>query len=536
MTVRVALLYIVLFSALGIGFSAPAQASDDQHCKAEEAQNNTRYPFAIDRIAWALKRKRFYKEVEVLVIDNGFAGYSKSGAAMLPTDVFPDIFFPRDDTIGRSNPSDGLIGAEAQADRKDWGHGTHVTGIILGGSYGTGKPSQGNRAQPGVRRLLFKEIVEPGQPFDQHLQPIIRVYVAALRKGGVEWDKSRLESFGTDPPKIVLPADFKPQIVNISVKKNFVFGDHQAALIAIPLRFADALVIVSAGNDGRELGEGGHEYPPMSDSSLGNLMVIASHDPSGERSFFSNYHGELVTLAAPGCGINSWFTGEDAIATAASGTTQAAAMVSFAAALLKSRWAGTPPSGLRERLIASSKLDERLEKCLDKSGLRGECVKWGSVLDIEAALYYDTDMIEYCEEDGPGDLPETWPAARGCKTRLALGSLKKVPPQVTICERAGSLPVARNLTLTRPSGIRMRAELGNAGKYQVIYRGLTARQQPELAVCDNKVVATGSFEFDPLPANMQPDELPQEALDLEGKLWHIPPRRVVRLVLGSNKE
>lgn len=83
--------------------------------------------------------------------------------------------------------------------------------------------------------------------------------------------------------------------------------------------------VAAAGNSGQDV----LVYP----AALGNIIGVASTDDSDQRSAFSNFGDDLVTVAAPGEGIVTAFPGGGAYA-AGWGTSYSAALVSGAAALL----------------------------------------------------------------------------------------------------------------------------------------------------------------------------------------------------------
>jgi hypothetical protein len=195
---------------------------------------------------------------------------------------------------------------------------------------------------------------------------------------------------------------------------------------------APVLVVASAGNSRSELGPGALEaVPATTPDSRDRILVVASHDADGRLSDFSNY-GEPVSIAAPGCQIKSWTDG-DGDAVAWSGTSMAAANVTFAAALLRSRW--DPVRGgpaLKNRLLSSARLDPKLLWCSklsprDETKVDRYCVKNGGMLDIEAALLTTRDLIEYVDPDCSLD------AGPACPVKRAIGKITKIPASISEC-------------------------------------------------------------------------------------------------------
>jgi len=346
----------------------------------------------------------------------------------------------------------------------------------------------------------------------------IKIYVLGMSDNGRDLNNSYLEGIQGRFEKMP-QAMRKPHIINMSLVYTPT-NSGTVPLENLPEWFKASLVVVSAGNGrpGAELQAGTNgQYPAMANPNLGNLIVVGSHDADGKKSYFSYYHSERVTLAAPGCAIMSWFEGQG-MATPANGTSQAAALVSFAAALLKSHWPDAiNPRALRERLIVSSRFSKDLnEGCPTVGEKTGACVRFGSMLDIEMALYYDTDAIEYCIDEGG--------KAGSCNTRVALGTLTGVPAKLARC--AGNYLVRADndepTGLSRPAAMRLVED----GQFQVIYR--TSRLGAErLDTMHCERIDVSGDEFALRPDADQPDgPLGSETLTL-------PVSRVVRVVTRS---
>lgn len=479
------------------------------------------YPFDVARIREALKRRDLQTSVNVLVVDNGFAGFDNQAGPWRATANFPEVFFFRDPATGRSQPTYNYVSPGTRDIAGTWGHGTHITGIVLGGMYGLGVPTENDPGNPGVRQLFFENFdskPQPGRPTNEWL----KLFVASLRKDKIEWDVDLLLGL---PRSTSVPSSLrkKADIVNMSLLSPPNYGGREDALRGLPGEFPLSLVVVSAGNDGAALREGRDaSYPAMSDGKDGNLIVVAAHNSNGDLFELSNRHPTRVTIAAPGCAIKSWFSGAGA-PEAANGTSQAAAIVTFDAALLKSRWGQVDPNDLRERLITSSRYSRLLSNgCRNE---KPECVRWGSMLDIEMSLYIDTDVVEYCVDGKTG--------AEDCATKLALGTLQGAPPALTTCVEAKGFsvqaPLVQGMNFSRSGAIR--ATWG--GRFQVIFRARPPGNQDSLEMCETDGLPPGNLDF-VLDAK-QPDGLP----DLEGRparsgeIWHLPLDRVVRVVTRS---
>lgn len=491
------------------------------------------YPYDVARITRAYRRLEnedpTASNVAVVVVDNGFVGYGWDGSRRRATPNFPQPFF-----YGGGNefhpfniplplPTPG-------ADEVRWGHGTHVTGLVLGGMYGDGAPSNDglDLGSPGVRRLFFSDGEgRKASAVDRDPEDWLTLYVVTLATtpGSLEYQTAQLEKLPTTI-KVDLPKRLRhPQIINLSVQNKYIAGGGSAALHAIPKDLQDSLLVVSSGNDGEPLESGSDaRFPAGSTAMYGNLVVVGSHDIDFSPSKFSNFDAEVVTLAAPGCALKSWVSGAGE-AKALNGTSQAAAVVSFAAALIRSRWLDAGPSELRERLMVASRYSRDLyDGCKsDENGVpkRVGCVRNGSALDIEMALYLDTDALEYCVD-------EAGRAADNCATRIVVGTLERAPTTLRDCQyRPHAKSIDPSHELTRPAAVRLMPEPGADAKpkHQLLYRVAAPGQAAEtlgVRICEG---VEGEVRF--LPEVDQPDGAAAPTV------LTLPMGRVTRLITRS---
>jgi subtilisin family serine protease len=143
-----------------------------------------------------------------------------------------------------------------------------------------------------------------------------------------------------------------------------------------------ALVVIAAGNFGSD---NDHVFraPPKYVLDLPGAITVMATDADDEKAWFSNYGRKSVDLAAPGVGIVSTrrFLSRTAAAGSRefrtySGTSAAAAFVSGAAALLKSR----------NSALTAKELKTRLMDAVDEvPSLKRRCVRGGR-LNIGKAL------------------------------------------------------------------------------------------------------------------------------------------------------
>lgn len=121
-----------------------------------------------------------------------------------------------------------------------------------------------------------------------------------------------------------------------------------SAELSRAIQFAAArriVLVASAGNDGNEI----LVYPAAFDRTMG----IASTDGYDQRSGFSNYGAELVTLAAPGEGVIVAYPGNNYAS--AWGTSFSTPLVSGAAALILQRNPTWSPAQVEQELKRRAK-------------------------------------------------------------------------------------------------------------------------------------------------------------------------------------
>lgn len=410
------------------------------------------YPFSVERLRRVLQiNKRGRAEnVRVLVIDNGFLGNrvapnESDGPSYFETANFPQEFFGVVENRGFLPflyENDANLRPLDTGDAMN-GHGTHVSGIILGGDYQMGEPKPGdNLKEPDVRRLLLEnpDADQPKSWLKLRVVPIGWGPQAETRNPIERLEKSLKDSVAT-------------KIVNISLARVLTSSEYQE----LPSGYT-ALVVLAAGNATMHLRPGVMALPAQIEPD-DRLLVVGSHDADGKLSHFSNY-GDRVAIAAPGCQIQSWTDGASK-PQALSGTSMSTAVVSFAAALVGSQWDTFLGAALRHRLIVSARFEEKLSRCQrardvakDPTGPQ-ECIDHGAKLDIEAAALVSQDMIEYriCDSEG----------SKACPTKVEVGTLSSVPAAFLDCleVRGGSLEYR---SLTRNAAIK---RVDN-GKFEIV--------------------------------------------------------------------
>ena len=155
--------------------------------------------------------------------------------------------------------------------------------------------------------------------------------------------------FGYDG--VIYAALHGADVINISWGGPDSYLGREAVRIAAEMR---SLLVVSAGNNGEGLGEGGNidttpAYPALYD---GVLVVGATGKNNDTKADFSNY-GLSVDVFAPGVSINS-IAPNAGYTTDASGTSYATPLVAGLAAILKAQHPGWSVDEIREQIRATS--------------------------------------------------------------------------------------------------------------------------------------------------------------------------------------
>jgi subtilisin family serine protease len=272
------------------------------------------------------------------------------------------------DDIQGANMDRGVPGFPAlDDDYHDREHGTHVSGLVLG----------------GLKDDALTDLVKE------------RIKVQELKIA-----RQETVQIGTSPPVTTfsIPNDYlldafryaaqdpPAHIINLSVESIENSGLEEA------LAGTTALVIAAAGNDGGLNIDQDERYPAAA-KHRANLLTVAAYDGSGGLARFSNWGKSNVDLAAPGCQIDSILPGGRR--GRLSGTSQAAPLVAFTAALLYSEGLTIPQ--IRNRILLTTEIDHaKLGTCF---GGR-HCVASEGRLDIVKALDVYEDVLVVRNPDG----------------------------------------------------------------------------------------------------------------------------------------
>jgi hypothetical protein len=301
--------------------------------------------------------------VSILIADSGLFGAGRG--------MFPEIVLQKNgdfDSFAQSiDPTALLEGGDAS-------HGTEVASVALGG--------------PVLGRM---NAISPSPRIQLVVKPIYRKFA----QGGATWIGTE-ENLFDELYKTAMK--YGSYIVNLSIKT-------QGEIPSLATQLSDRspyMFIVAAGNaEGGatpHLGQDGTNpiFPAMYGGEgigLYNLVTVAAlHWDSQKKTLglapFTHSASNWIELAAPGCKIPvvSYDNSNRAwLSERRSGTSFAAPLVTFTAALIKSeRGGGGSPVDLKRRLLISADLDPSL-----KSEIQD-----GRMLNIAKAVAVENDVLE----------------------------------------------------------------------------------------------------------------------------------------------
>jgi len=256
------------------------------------------------------------------IIDKGSNGLDDDG------DGYIDDVHGINAILGTGDPSD------------DYGHGTHVSGIIGG---------VGNNTV-GITGVAWQLPIMACKFIDAQGQGSISDAITCIsyaRKKGAK-------------------------IINASWGGyNFTSTALYDAIDSV--RKAGIIFVAAAGNDNNN-NDANPLYPAC--YSLDNIIAVAATDRTDHRAFFSNYGAKTVALGAPGASVFSCWNGSDSDYRYDDGTSMAAPHVVGACALV---WARSPSLSYRQVIT-------RVLSSVDPlPDLAGRCVSGGR-LNLQNAL------------------------------------------------------------------------------------------------------------------------------------------------------
>ncbi|GGO25857.1 type VII secretion-associated serine protease [Microbispora rosea subsp. aerata] len=287
--------------ALNAGaFLAPAPAgADDVRLSQQEVLRT----LDVDD-AWRLTRGR---GVTVAVLDSGVDPNHR--------DLVGSVITGRDFTIG-ANPR-GVQPVRL--------HGTYMASLIAGHGHGPGGADGIIGVAPEAKVLSVRVILEDEEPGFRTFNSDER-YEGVVAKG------------------IRYAVDHGADVINLSLSKDMPTKEERAAI-----RYAiskGVVLVAAAGNDGAGKRTAPYSYP----ASIPGVISVAAVTSTLRRASFSNRNSSVM-VAAPGVDVLGAGPGDEYWV--GRGTSQATALVSGIAALIKSRHPRMSPALVAQALTSS---------------------------------------------------------------------------------------------------------------------------------------------------------------------------------------
>ncbi|GGL08796.1 hypothetical protein Sme01_12620 [Sphaerisporangium melleum] len=201
-------------------------------------------------------------------------------------------------------------------------HGTYMASLIAGHGHGPGRADGVIGVAPAARVLSVRVILEDDEPGFQAFNSQARFENVVAR--GIRY-----------------AVDRGAKVINLSISKDRPTSKERAAI-----RYAVAkgvVLVAAAGNEGAGRRDGPYSYP----ASIPGVISVGAADRGLHKASFSN-RNSMVLLAAPG--VNVFGAGPGDQYWVGRGTSQATALVSGVAALIKSRYPSMSPALVAQAL------------------------------------------------------------------------------------------------------------------------------------------------------------------------------------------
>ncbi|MGW4472420.1 S8 family serine peptidase [Nonomuraea sp. NPDC004354] len=209
-------------------------------------------------------------------------------------------------------------------------HGTYMASLIAGHGHGQGNGDGVIGVAPRARILSVRVILEDEEPGFGEFNTAKR-YEDVVAKG------------------IRYAVDQGAQVVNMSISKELATQQEREAI-----RYAiskGVVLVAAAGNEGARKPEASGYAPYSYPAAFPGVVSVAATDRGLRRASFSNWNPSVL-LAAPGVDIlgagpgNEYWVGK--------GTSQASALVSGVAALIKARYPRMSPALVSQAMTLSA--------------------------------------------------------------------------------------------------------------------------------------------------------------------------------------
>jgi type VII secretion-associated serine protease mycosin len=296
---RAALAFLAAAQLVAAVILAPGAARADQ---VRGSQAEVLRTLDVAR-AWKITRGR---GVTVAVLDSGVDPRHR--------DLAGSVITGRDFTAG-ANPA-GVPPRRL--------HGTYMASLIAGHGHGPGRRDGVIGVAPEAKILSVRVILEDEEP--------------GFRAFNSEQRYERVVARG-----IRYAVDRGADVINMSISKDQPTRAERAAI-----RYAiskGVVLVAAAGNEGAGRRNAPYSYP----ASFPGVISVAAADKGLRRASFSN-RNSLVTVAAPGVDILGAGPGDEYWV--GRGTSQATALVSGVAALIKSRYPRMSPALVAQAITA----------------------------------------------------------------------------------------------------------------------------------------------------------------------------------------
>ncbi|MEU0565951.1 S8 family serine peptidase [Nonomuraea sp. NPDC005983] len=209
-------------------------------------------------------------------------------------------------------------------------HGTYMASLIAGHGHGPGGERGVIGVAPEAKLLSVRVILEDEEPGFREFNSAEQFEDVVAR--GIRY-----------------AVDQGAEVINMSISKELATREERAAI-----RYAisrNVVLVAAAGNDGDGKPDASGFAPYSYPAAFPGVVSVGATDRRLRRATFSNWNSSVV-LAAPGVDIMGAGPGDEYWV--GRGTSQATALVSGVAALIKAKYPDMSPSLVVQALTASA--------------------------------------------------------------------------------------------------------------------------------------------------------------------------------------